>query len=74
VRACGREPPQSDPARTDGAATGLAVSQLTSVDVGSKRNGFEFRKLFIEEKRKDFAYLRIEERRRRQALMVCRLI
>jgi hypothetical protein len=53
---------------------GDSLRRLTSVDVGSKRNGFEFRKLFIEGKRKDVAYSHIEERGRRQALMVCRLI
>jgi hypothetical protein len=65
----------------DGGFIDDSLRRLTSVDVGSKRNGFEFRKLFIEEKRKDVGgqrgvnvvYSHIEEQRRRQTL-VCRLI
>jgi hypothetical protein len=37
----------------DGGCINDSLRRLTSIDVGSKRNGFEFRKLFIEEKRRD---------------------
>jgi hypothetical protein len=37
----------------DSKYIGDSLRRLTSVDVGSKRNCFESRKLFIEEKRKD---------------------